>query len=502
MSRRPRLSLRLPELDPGLETDSVRRTNATVYQLLARRYRVLEREPSEPLSPELIVEGALTREPARVGSITPPRLIFAHGALGDPGHWLMTLPFLRACDCLALSSSSDRAIFERLAGSVRCRTAWLPLCVDTSVFRPRPELRQMLRARYGIAQDAPLLLTVSALAPGKNVQSALLLLRELRRARPDAQCLVVGAGETTYLADLAARLGLPAAVRFMDPPAAVRFMGPQSRDELSELYAAADLLVHLTLNRKENLGLVSIEAQACGLPVLAGRWGGVGDTVAHGETGYLADAYLVGAERRVDWLSLAPHALQLMAEPALARRVGQAARARAVREYSVAAFARRLYRVIDRQLPLSADTRCLTLSAAAQELVVAFAARAAAHPEAEDSAALSETLREPFEGTFAYRAIHEQMALPAPPARTEAGAVAYRLLDAELEPASARLHVHDPLWAATMQLTAAEARVWSALGEPCERALLQAELGTEGAEALEQLYARGLVGLTPRPRAA
>ena len=473
--------MRLPEVDPSLETDSVRRTNATLRQLLARRYEAVEEE-----SAELIVEGALTREPDAAGKTLPPRLIFAHGALGDPGHWLLTIPFLRACDCLAFSSSSDRGIFERLAGSVRCRTAWLPLCVDTEVFRPRPELRQTLRARYGLAERTPLLLTVSALSPGKNVQSALLLLRELRRSRPDACCWIVGAGSQAYLADLAQRLGVSAAVRFM---------GAVSREALSELYPAADLLVHLTLNRKENLGLVSLEAQACGVPVLAARWGGVGDTLVHGETGYVADAYLVGAERRVDWLALLRPALQLLADAALARRVGAAARARVVREYSPAALARRLYRVIDRQLAgETADQRSLTLSAAAEQLVVAFAARAAQHPEASDSAQVSEALREPFEGEFAYRVIHEQMALPEPPARGQ-DALAYRLLDAMLD-ASECLDVRDPMWTGCVQLTASEAAVWGELSEPMDRDALQAHLGPESAQVIAALYARGLIGLT------
>ena len=476
-ARRPRLGLYLPELDPSLETDSVRRTNAVIRQLLARRY-----ELAEPQHADLIVQGALTRAP-EAGWVAP-RLIFAHGALGDPGHWLLTVPQVRACDVLALTSSSDRAIFERLAGEPRCRTAWLPLFVDTNVFQPRPALRSAVRERFGVPEHAPLLLTVSALAPGKNVQSALLLLRELRRELPEARCLVVGDGPQAYLADLAQRLGLAAAVSFV---------GPRSRAELSDLYAAADLLVHLTLNRKESFGLVSVEAQASGVPVLAARWGGVADTVEHGVTGYLADSYLVGPERRVDWLALVPHASELLTNPASWRRFSQAARKRALREHSIAAFARRLYRLLDR-MTATPDRRPLRLSPAAQDLVVAFASRAIEHPELTDSAELSESLRDPFDGTYAYRNIHEQMALPHPPERN-AEAIAYRLLDAELD--GQTLHIRDPMWKGSVPLTAAERAVWQLLETPRPRADVEARAPTNQA-ALATLYARGLAGLTRR----
>lgn len=493
VSRTPiRIASLLPVLTPELETDSVARTNAHIFRLLSERsdrYQVVPIEEAQ-----LVVSGEL--QPESVSG--PPRLIFAHGALGDPGHWLLTLPELRACDCLALGSSSDRAIFDKLAGTVRCRTAWLPLFVDTQFFAPRPALRAEARARLQIAQDAPLVMAASALAAQKNVQSVLLWLRELLRARGDVRCVIAGSGkaeQTRYLQGLAERLGVAHAVRFI---------GKQTQTEMAALYNAADLFVHLTLNRKENLGLVSLEAQACGVPVLAGRWGGVRDTLLEGETGFFAESYLVGGEWRADWLALVPHALRLLEDRAQHQRFSSAGRAFVEREFSLPAFASRLDRQIDGLLaePV-ADRRRLQLSEAAQSLVVVFALRAVEHPELEDSRDVSETLREPYDGEHVYRIIHECMASSAPPLSREADTLVYRLLDAVLDTKADVIEVLDRAWAAHLSLTAPQAWVWSTLEETRTWATLQRLAAASGltADALEsgfrELLLRGLIGATP-----
>ena len=63
------------------------------------------------------------------------------------------------------------------------------------------------------------------------------------------------------------------------------FTGQLGADGLAVLYAAADLYVWPAIN--EAYGMALLEAQAAGLPVVAGDTGGVGDIVRHGETGLL-----------------------------------------------------------------------------------------------------------------------------------------------------------------------------------------------------------------------
>ncbi|GGL19549.1 glycosyltransferase [Mangrovihabitans endophyticus] len=68
---------------------------------------------------------------------------------------------------------------------------------------------------------------------------------------------------------------------------AVRFEPQPSRDRLRELYAGAAALLYPA---HEDFGIVPVEAQACGTPVLGLRRGGLRETVVEGETGFLVDA--------------------------------------------------------------------------------------------------------------------------------------------------------------------------------------------------------------------
>jgi phosphatidylinositol alpha-1,6-mannosyltransferase len=72
----------------------------------------------------------------------------------------------------------------------------------------------------------------------------------------------------------------------------VRYMGQIPHEQLKVYYYLADLFVLLTHTddgREEGLGLVFLEAAACGLPVVAGKSGGVEEGVLHAETGIVID---------------------------------------------------------------------------------------------------------------------------------------------------------------------------------------------------------------------
>jgi starch synthase len=107
------------------------------------------------------------------------------------------------------------------------------------------------------------------------------------------------------------------------------------RMELVELLSHATAFVCPSVY--EPFGIVNVEAMACGAPVVASNVGGIPEIVEHGRTGYLVDYELeAGAPRDVRRaaLGLAERVNELAASPELRRRMGEAGRARAVREFS------------------------------------------------------------------------------------------------------------------------------------------------------------------------
>lgn len=113
-------------------------------------------------------------------------------------------------------------------------------------------------------------------------------------------------------------------------------MGLLTEDELRRLYSACDLYVWPAI--KEAWSMALLEAQAAGLPVVAGRSGAVDSIVAEGETGLLVPAG--------DAAALADALSRLLEEPDLRRRMGTAARTRAARVHNAATAAT----VLDRHL--------------------------------------------------------------------------------------------------------------------------------------------------------
>jgi glycosyltransferase involved in cell wall biosynthesis len=110
----------------------------------------------------------------------------------------------------------------------------------------------------------------------------------------------------------------------------VRFHADVSDDELVELYRGATL--YALSSDEEGLGLVILEAMACGLPVVGTACGGPQTSVAEGETGFLVP---VG-----DPAALAARMCELLEDPGLAQRMGRLARSRAVERFSPEATGR------------------------------------------------------------------------------------------------------------------------------------------------------------------
>jgi len=124
----------------------------------------------------------------------------------------------------------------------------------------------------------------------------------------------------------------------------VRFVGEAGEAEVAARLAAADLFVWPAIN--EAYGMALLEAQACGLPVVAGRSGGVGAVVADGASGLLVPPG--------DPVAFAAAVRRLLVDPTRRARLGAAARAKVEREHDLATASRRLAAMLDSLQPIRA----------------------------------------------------------------------------------------------------------------------------------------------------
>lgn len=195
-----------------------------------------------------------------------------------------------------------------LYGADPDRIRIVPPGVDGKLFFPRP--KEEAKARLGLP-DRRLLLFVGRLQPLKAPDVAIRALAELVQRRPDlgadAILAVVGGSAAARPGhDEAASLRrLAVAAGVADR---VLFFGPQPHERLAEFYSAAEAV--LVPSRSESFGLVALEAQSCGTPVIAAASGGLRYSVLDGSTGLLvkghhpahyADAVACLLERRGLW---------------------------------------------------------------------------------------------------------------------------------------------------------------------------------------------------------
>ena len=205
----------------------------------------------------------------------------------------------------------------------------LPLLADAGRYHrlaPFTDTRPFLAAarRKGPPPEAPRLLAVGMMRRGDKLASYRLLAGALRRVvdRPWA---------LTIAGDGPARNDIEEAFASC-PPHRIRWIGAVSPDHLPALYASSDLMVWPAIN--EAYGMALLEAQATGLPVVAGHSGGVPDIVRDGETGLLTEPG--------DAAAFATALRRLLTDPEKRRKMALAALRRTREEHGLRKAAARL----------------------------------------------------------------------------------------------------------------------------------------------------------------
>jgi phosphatidyl-myo-inositol dimannoside synthase len=255
------------------------------------------------------------------------------GWVALPGARQMMRRIAGELDVLTYISEYTRG---RLAPALadRVRLDQLSPGVDVDVFTPEADAAAV-RRRYGLG-DAPVVVCVSRLVPRKGQDVLIAGWPRVLARHPRARLLLVGRGP--------AEAGLRRAVAARGLQDSVILPGGVPVDELPAHYAAGDVFAMPCRTRRagldvEGLGMVFLEAAACGRPVVAGTSGGAPETVQEGVTGHVVEPR--SAEAVADTVS------DLLADPDRARRMGAAGRAWVEQRWSWTTIAETFTRLLE-----------------------------------------------------------------------------------------------------------------------------------------------------------
>jgi phosphatidylinositol alpha-1,6-mannosyltransferase len=185
---------------------------------------------------------------------------------------------------IAISKFTEREVVK--LGVEPDRIVVITPGVDVEPFMTEQNVGE-LRAGMGL-EDCKVILTVGRLTKRKGHAQVIKALPSVLKAVPNARYLIVGT-------DMGEEENLRALAKTLDLEDHVLFVGHVSMEDLPKYYHLCDLFVMANYELEhsrdtEGFGIVFLEANACGKPVLGGRAGGVEDAVIDGETGLLVDA--------------------------------------------------------------------------------------------------------------------------------------------------------------------------------------------------------------------
>jgi glycosyltransferase involved in cell wall biosynthesis len=265
-----------------------------------------------------------------IAKLSGAKLLFGcHGK----DFWMGDRLFVRFADASVSASRYN-------ASQVRARYGISPVVVyngvDLSLFQPVGDNDGAVLEEYGlhVTPEQPGLLYAGRLVRWKGVEY---LIQAMPHIMPETAHLWI-AGEGPYeetLRDLANRTGVAGRVHFL---------GKVEQAKLASLYRSCSCLV-ATSFVNETFGMALCEAMACGAPVVASDFGGFREVVEDGITGYLA--------KPQDPIDLAEKINEVLGDPGLARRMGQAGRDRVLAMFSWRAVADRLEEVYKCLVPSS-----------------------------------------------------------------------------------------------------------------------------------------------------
>ncbi len=165
--------------------------------------------------------------------------------------------------------STSKTMAKRTREFVKKEIAITPFGIDLTKFYPQ---ERSLRKVFVIG-------TARGLAPKYGIDYLVKAFAIVVREIPCAQLYIAGTGpQRSKLTNMASELGVAANVKFFG------FINP---DRMPEFISGLDVFVMPSISESESFGVAALEAQACGIPVIASEIGGLRETVVDSSTGYL-----------------------------------------------------------------------------------------------------------------------------------------------------------------------------------------------------------------------
>ncbi len=243
---------------------------------------------------------------------------------------------LKTADAIIAPSPWEREQMVRLSGRQGADIEVIPCGVDLGLFRPIPP--EKAKGTLGLSRGK-FILFVGRIDAIKGIDVLIRAVHHLAETSPQEKNnlgLIIIGGESDVdprtesleqrkLRKLVARFGLGERVAFW---------GPQRQDLLPYFYSAAAALV--IPSRYESFGMVTLEAMACGTPVIASRVGGLQYTVDDGKTGFLIP--------EGDWKIMAGR-IRCIVDSSVLRKKLAAAAIRRVRQFAWPNITRKILRL-------------------------------------------------------------------------------------------------------------------------------------------------------------
>lgn len=241
--------------------------------------------------------------------------------------WSKVIPFRYAMrrignstDILTYLGDFTRGAMASAVGS-KAQLVQIAPGINVEHFTPTSKPSDLI-AKYQIG-NRPTIISVGRLVHRKGQDRLIQALPQIKKAIPNVVLVIVGEGPRgRYLRDLVTKLDLQENVIFV---------GRVSYEDLPRYLNMADIFAMPSRSRffgleVEGLGIVYLEASACGLPVIAGDSGGAPDAVLIGETGFV-----VGGN---DVAAISKTAIELLGDPVLMDRLGKRGREWAVSDWN------------------------------------------------------------------------------------------------------------------------------------------------------------------------